>query len=304
MGIGMSGVLSVIAQKLTSHLNLVDGVEAEHVRYPRAGFDVTHHLIYTMAAPLKSGLTTAMITHIDSRHKEAKVQSLMRGGVIGICLSNHTKEFLNEILNHDHKAQLFVAVPPPLVTNVTRKLKIAFLSNAYSDGRKNEDILLDIGGLQHSRLLELSLMGSGLKAIAESLLELGVTVNHWDMFDSQIYEQILGSTDLLVYFGWDEGAMCVMDATLAGVEVLTTDQGFHRELNSSRVSLFKETEKITSHIANLLNEKNSQMAIAEKFNWEKFALRHLQIWDQVLLSDDNDCHATCSSSPVENFTEG
>jgi hypothetical protein len=273
--------VSRIDFELYTALQNFEGIEVELSAFPVSGFDVVHHFIYTMATSTDAAVTTAMITHVDSLQKMNKVGALIDSGVSGICMSTHTKTFLEAQLQFSTIDKLFVVPPVPMIKDVRRKIRLAYVSNSYSDGRKREELL--VGALRYldSDWVRIDLMGTGLQVLADKIETAGLQVHLTDGFSSHQYQEIMETADYLLYLGLDEGAISILDACAAGVEVITTDQGFHRTLASKRTHFIDSDEGLNSFLKQKIDERKSQSETARLDEWPGYAERHIRIWKQL-----------------------
>jgi len=280
--VGISGIISQIALNLYKALSEIEFVEVDLRTRPSTGYDVIHHFIYTMAAPTTACATTAMVTHVDSRSKLVKVKSLLNNEVGAICMSQHTKEFINFELNNLWADNLHVVSPIPMIGEIKRKIRLAYVSNSYSDGRKRESLLIEFLTKVDPEWLQISLMGIGLEAVHEALFDNSIETVYTNYFDITKYNELLRSCDYFIYLGLDEGAISILDAVAAGVKVITTNQGFHREIKSSRVNFVESADDFRNILNGEISEKIAQRNGSRYGQWNNFALQHLQIWRRML----------------------
>ena len=281
--LGISGIVSRIAVELCTALRDFEGIEVELSEFPIKGFDVVHHFIYSMATTTDAAVTTAMITHVDSRQKVKKVSRLIESGVVGICMSTHTKTFLESQLESSASGKLFVVSPVPMIEDVKRKIRLAYVSNSYLDGRKRERLLVDAIKNLETQWVHIDLMGAGLQVVADELEKVGVQVDLTVGFENSQYQRILETADYFLYLGLDEGAISILDACAAGVEVITTDQGFHRTLVGNRTHFIDSEEELYLFLKQKIHERKSQSKSARQDEWPGHAERHLRIWERLAL---------------------
>jgi hypothetical protein len=280
--VGISGIISQIALNLYKALSEIEFVEVDLQTRPSTGYDVIHHFIYTMAAPTTASATTAMVTHVDSRSKLVKVKSLLNNEVGAICMSQHTKEFINFELDNLFADNLHVVSPIPMIGEIKRKIRLAYVSNSYSDGRKRESLLIEFLTKVDPEWLQISLMGIGLEAVHEALFDNSIETVYTNYFDITKYNELLRSCDYFIYLGLDEGAISILDAVAAGVKVITTNQGFHREIKSSRVNFVESADDFRNILNGEISEKIAQRNGSRYGQWNNFASQHLQIWRRML----------------------
>ena len=165
---------------------------------------------------------------------------------------------------------------------VRKRIRLAYVSNSYPDGRKRENVLVD--GLQEldTSWCEIDLMGNGLEDVYMSISKLGFEVRLHRQFDFEIYSELLRYSDYFLYLGLDEGAISILDACAAGVEVIVTDQGFHRELFCERTHFVTSRNDLATFLNAQINNRRKQSEIAFGNGWSGFALDHLNIWKNLL----------------------
>ena len=283
--VGISGIVSQIALNLQRALSEFECVEADLGTRPSTGYDVIHHFIYTMAAPTTAPATTTMITHVDSQSKMVKIKSLLSSEVSAICMSQHTREFINSELGNLFSDNLHCVSPIPMIGDIKRKIRLAYVSNSYSDGRKRENVLIEFLTRVDPEWMQVSLMGFGLDDIHKELLENFIESDYTNYFDIAKYHELLKSADYFIYLGLDEGAISILDAVAAGVKVITTNQGFHREIRNSRVNFVETAEDFCKIMDLEISEKKSQRHVSRYGQWNEFASQHIQIWRSILLKN-------------------
>ena len=281
--VGISGIVSRIAGELYTALKGYEGIEVHLSEFPIEGYDVVHHFIYTMATKTDAAVTTTMITHVDSPQKIKKVGRLIESGVVGICMSLHTQNFVESFLEPSTNERLFMVPPVPMIEKVKRRIRLAYVSNSYSDGRKRERLLVDAIKSLETQWVRIDLMGAGLQVVADELEKVGVQVDLTVGFENSQYQRILETADYFLYLGLDEGAISILDACAAGVEVITTDQGFHRKLVGNRTHFIDSEEELHLFLKQKIHERKSQSKSARLDEWPGYAERHLRIWEQLIL---------------------
>jgi glycosyltransferase involved in cell wall biosynthesis len=197
-------------------------------------------------------------------------------------MSQHTKEFINFELDNLFADNLHVVSPIPMIGEIKRKIRLAYVSNSYSDGRKRESLLIEFLTKVDPEWLQISLMGIGLEAVHEALFDNSIETVYTNYFDITKYNELLRSCDYFIYLGLDEGAISILDAVAAGVKVITTNQGFHREIKSSRVNFVESADDFRNILNGEISEKIAQRNGSRYGQWNNFASQHLQIWRRML----------------------
>lgn len=197
---------------------------------PDKGYDAYFHINYYFAKPVAGKINYVYITHIDSLLKLLKVIKLAWLGVNFICMSNHTKDLLYKIC---YKSKIQVVVPRSLHFESSAPLTITagIFFRLYRDNRKsNKEIYRLIDLTKKYKNFKLIIYGNGFEELF-SLNNLE-NVNYINKnFDSIEYQNNLQRCNYVLYFGKDEGAISILDATILGIPIRATNQGYHRDIN-------------------------------------------------------------------------
>lgn len=289
-------ILGKIARRLRDNL-----IELGHVATlttaARKGSDVNHFMNYNMVTRT-GGICSTMITHLDDYYKLSHVRRLLKSEVLdyAICMSPHMATTLARIgCDPTRLRWVLPAVDelPPI-----RHIRIGLSGRVHEDGRKNEKWLIDVARTADLRPFVFSLFGRGWHPLANALRAAGAQtsiVEETEDFDSD-YAKIIESlqfVDYWMYLGLDEGAMGVLDASLAGVPLIATPQGFHLNLpNGIRypVGSAEDLQGVLHDIGRPLVELQD---LGEAWSWRRYALDHLAVWEAkdrhepVMVVDDN-----------------
>lgn len=274
-----SWVLWDFAARIGEQLHtLVEKVEISGEQLP--GFDVTYHINYagmlTVAVP---GVHSTMVTHIDSPAKFALVQSQAKAGVHGVCMSESTARMLRQLSG---EARFSALLAPSMVAQNPARAKVLVGSRVYPDGRKNERWVHEFSKAFPPGLLELKIMGAGWEPVVEDIQRLGHAVDYRPEFNKEAYEAFLADVDYLLYTGFDEGSMSVVDAIIYGVTPIVTAQGFHLELPSGILlfSTLEELSAIARRIAAELAERNRYRDSLR--DWKAYAAALVATWAELV----------------------
>ena len=96
----------------------------------------------------------------------------------------------------------------------------------------------------------------------------------------QIYKEVLKSADLLIYPGFDGGAMSVYDALNASVDVLASDISYHRDLGES-VTLFADEQEFRANIDRLQKRHADRLQSLRSRSIQAYVDRLLAHWNSV-----------------------
>jgi hypothetical protein len=252
-------------------------------RVPSNDCDVNHFMSYNFVIPA-SGVTTAMVTHIDDIFKISHLKKIQKENLLNslICMSEYTR---NRLIEKGLDSE-YISFVLPAVDKIpkSKSIKIGLSGRIYSDGRKNEKWLAHISKLMSLENFEFHFFGSGWENIAKKLeLSKATVVLHHETesFEAD-HEDILSSLILLdywMYLGFDEGSMGSLDAALAGVPLIATPQGFHLNLPHK---IFKPVQN-ENDLLKVMNELSEKSSLSEKdvsyWTWDRYVAEHVKIWE-------------------------
>lgn len=266
-----SGILSKYAYKMQETL-IALGHEATVTPLPDPSrdYDAYHHINYQSYRHI-NGINTLMVTHIWAGPKMETLKNNLITADMGICFSSDTENLL--------KAQ---GLPKDKLTTVLpahdgrprRRLIIALTTNIYPDGCKREEMFVDLIKSIDNTKFGFRIMGKDWESTLTPLVEShGLQVNYFKDFDPLYYEQILDSADYYLYLGEDEGSMGVLDAKHAGLRIISTNQGFHKDLGID----------IPFNSQGELNAifKAMEYNPVEDWTWENYCKQHIEIWTKL-----------------------
>ena len=92
-------------------------------------------------------------------------------------------------------------------------------------------------------------------------------------FEHEQYLHILEACDYLLYFGLDEGAMSVLDATQVGLKTIAPLVGFHREIGIDYP--FENQEELNEIFKKLAHNP------VKDWSWKRYVLEHIKIWKRL-----------------------
>jgi hypothetical protein len=234
----------------------------------------------------RASVTSLFITHIDDRVKEFELRSTLDSFDSFVCLSPHDAEFV-AALKGDRSG--VVGIELPAREMVVRPIRIAFFSACYPDGRKNEQWIVECfrdRPAQQRAAFVFCFMGWGWESFCEQLadLDMNYEVYRYSRFfpgEYQLYKDVLKSTDVLIYPGFDGGAMSVYDAIGAGIDVLASDISYHRGLGDT-VALFADREQFNAHIDRLLGKYQARVSALSSRSVKAYVDRLLDHWATVM----------------------
>ena len=248
---------------------------------PQLSADVNHFLSYNFVLnPPKN--STVLITHIDDQSKLRHIRDLSLNPNIQsmICLSRYTRDFLvSHGISQDKVSYVLPAVDaiPKL-----RVLRIGLSSYIYKDGRKNEAWIKRIANSITLENFEFHIFGSGWESTIQALEQAGAKVlitkaTEDFLGDHKHIIESLPNLDYWMYLGFDEGSIGCLEASLAGVPLITTPQGFHLDLPGGlrhEINTFDELLQLFSSLSKEIPQKNTY----NTYTWGRYTDDLLRIW--------------------------
>lgn len=238
------------------------------------GEDVYLNMWWMSAQPRKEAkVNMVFITHTDDTFKEQTLERMKGQFDIYLCMSREDAQFLVE-LGYD-KDKVF-GVNLPVRNNFIRPLTLGIFSNCYSDGRKNEQWLIDYCKYNpHSKLVNFSFIGFGWGGVVKKLEDLGCSFE-WHGVSRKLpheyfYQQLkLKDLDYYLYMGMDGGAMGSYDAYAMGVPLCITDDGFHKGIPDIELS-FSSKEEFFKSMDIIVEKQYRRLSFFEKNNAGHYA---------------------------------
>ena len=275
-------ILGKFARKMNLELNAL-GIQCDIGSTPDPDADINHHIIYYYYDGKPSTIDTVMITHIDEDWKLERVKNQLTVAPMGICMSAAT---VTQLANSGvPRSRLSHVLPAHDRVMRPRKIVIGITSKIHSDGRKRELLLLDLADQISASEFSFKIMGAGWDFIVENLRKKGFHVEYHNAFDFQLNQQLVPSFDYYLYLGLDEGAMGFVDALAAGVKTIATPQGYHLEAVNGITHPFVTLDELASAFHQISAERHALTNAVASWNWQDYALRHIEIWDYLLTGE-------------------
>lgn len=121
-------------------------------------------------------------------------------------------------------------------------------------------------------------MGSGWNMIVDEIQKMGFEVEYYNMFNKELYKNLIKSLDYWIYYGFDEGAMGFLDALTAGIKTITTPQGFHLDAKDGLTYSCKTVDDFIKTLKQIQNDKKEISNIVKNWTWGEYARKHLEVW--------------------------
>ncbi len=268
-GMGINGILSKFANKMYEELSKLDGINVSIGSAPREDVDINHHINYLQYKPNKTK-NTLMVTHIFDNYKRKALEEGMKTADLGITMSKDMQKQLTEW--GFNKKQLPIVLPAH-DGKPRRHQVVAILTNVYPDGCKRQEMFTELAKTLDNNKWAFRIMGKDWHDILVPLVAEGLQVDYFADFNYDVHNQILDSSDYCLYFGKDEGSMAILDAKNAGLKLITTNQGFHKEIGIDFT--FDTQEELNDIFAKL-----SVNPVAT-WTWKKYCEEHLKLWKKL-----------------------
>lgn len=273
-GYGENWIFTSLAEKINSGFQKI-GLNSIISSSRLENYDIYFHISYGQAVNLDhSKINIAYITHIDDLDKLVQVVNLAHSGAYCLCMSNDTAWRLNK---YSKTNKFFSVLSPALIENPTfsDSLELLFSYRIYNDGRKHvEDAIFILNYLAEKLSLNAHFIGSGWEFILNhiNMNKIKVTFSN---FDKSLYLESINKSDYLIYTGWDEGAISVLDALVYNKKVIATAQGYHLEyLDTTNLSLYASRDHLAIILNDIINIKIKQNSHYQKLtSWSNYCQR-------------------------------
>lgn len=263
--LGIDGILTKYAKEMKKAL-LDLGCKVTVSGKPSKA-DVNHHINYESYIP-SGGVDTVMITHLDTPKKVERVWTALKTST-GICFNHKmVKRLVDEGMPKDKLEYVLSAHD-----GMPRRPRIvAIATNLYPDGRKREFMFEKmVKSLKDKKSIVFRIMGKDWKRVLDPLLAEGLQVQWVDHFIAGFYEELLKTSDYLLYTGGEDAlAQSILDAKNAGLRIIAPAQ---EELEVEHP--FETQEEL-----NEIFKKIGENPVAT-WTWDKYASDHLKIWKDL-----------------------
>lgn len=261
------GILSKFAYKM--YEGLKDKVDVSIGATPREDVDINHHVNYLPYKPNKTK-NTLMVTHIWRGYKLNALKEAMKTADLGICMS---KDMQRQLVKWGLPEVKLPIVLPAHDGIPRRHQVVAILTNVYPDGCKRAEMLTELAKTLDNNQWAFRIMGKDWTEILTPLVLKGMNVDYFPEFDAETHKRILESSDYCLYFGKDEGSMAILDAKNAGLKLITTNQGFHKEIG---IDYSFNTQKELNNIF-----KKLSVNPVKDWTWDKYVDEHIKLWKKL-----------------------
>lgn len=263
--------------------------------FPKPNAVVTHWMHF-MNVPIdflenSKSIHTVQVTHIDSIDKLRYLQKLIGAGAIPVFMSEQHAEQVSSKIARPYKSHSII--PGSDTSNYSERKRILILSNYYPDGRKNENLLINLAKEHRLDTFHFTFIGKSWEKIAKVLVAAGAEVEtfspndlEYPSYDMQV--RILRGVDCYLYLGFDEGSLGALDAYLLGTPMIISKQGFHLEFPlRSDIFLFENYEDFKNTFLTIPSRNQLNPDEAQKWSWYSYAERYQRLWDALILEFGN-----------------
>ena len=272
-------ILGKFARKLNEEVNRA-GIQCSIGKAPDPQADINHHIIYINYQCVATNIDTLMITHIDTLHKFQLLRRQLAVARMGVCMSRENQMKLiaegapADRLCYINPAHDEVMRPRPLTLGLTVKV--------HSDGRKNENSMLDLCAAISPEDFRFIIMGSGWQSVVEAMRKKGFQVEYYDDFNYETYKEIVPKFDYFLYTAHDEGSMGFMDALSAGVQTIVSPQGYHLDAPGGITHAVSDTAQLISVCREIAAKRRKLIASVADWTWPNYARKHIDLWQYLL----------------------
>ena len=265
--LGMDAILTKYARMLEREL--IDLGHDVTVSGKPEKADINHHINFISYIP-SGGIDTTMITHLtgDKNQSEEVKVNLVKNQLKtsnGICMNQGIKDKLVEAGCDEKKLSVALHAHDSMPR---RPLIIALTFSLYPDGRKREEMITKLFKTLDRKDFIFRVMGRGWKDFLEPLRKLGIQAQGSDTFTADWYQQILLTSDYILYTG-DEDSLgqSLVDAKNAGLRIIAPP---NKELE---VEYPFNNQKELNEIFRKLVENP-----VKAWTWGNYAIQHETLW--------------------------
>lgn len=252
-------ILEAMAKQWVRDLSVNQGKYDVKLSYnfPEEGSDIYVHFIFFSAVIVPKSINIVLVTHIDHWWKAFSIISLSRANVNFISMSRQTQHLINR---YTTLSNAYYYSPSSIhfhikENNIVDSIVFGLFFKVHPDGRKNNDAIKKLFTFANhqNKKCKLILYGKGFKDIASQYTNMSVDIFE-DDFEVTEYSKKLKECDYVIYFGYDEGAVSILDAATLSIPVIATRQGYHLDIELSKGSMLCDSaDEVVSAIKNICN---------------------------------------------------
>ena len=227
-------------------------------------------------------LNSVLMTHIDDVYKEQEMLSIAKKADSIVCMSEHNAEIMRSMGASPEKV---IGNSLPHRGGTVRRPRVGIFSARYSDGRKNEDWLINYftkTPVDYRNKIIICLIGYNWEAFGADLAQLDISfeIYRYDRGLPGEYErqkEIVSGLDKLLYMGFDGGSMSIYDGMHANVDMIFSDQCYHRELDKG-VILFANEDELFGLLDEVVFDVVSKEQALELRSMDAYTAKLLTHW--------------------------
>jgi len=228
------------------------------------GKDIYIHFIYLNAKIIRGAINIVYVTHVDRWFKAFRLVRLARENVYFVTMSEDTLKLVKKYTGVEG---VFAQVPESIhfkSTQSNRKIHFGIFSLLYPDNRKGNDAIENFLAYSSSQNqnVEITVYGKGWENLLANFPKLKINYYNND-FDIELYTGLLKKCDYVIYFGNDEGAISILDASTLDLPIIAISQGYHSDIRLSRYSKLCQN---SDDMLNTLIDIIDQVSVENTYN--------------------------------------
>lgn len=245
------------------------------------GEEICYHLTHAQAIPIPEAKHNSLFyTHNNDNIGETLLVKQKDMFDSFICMSEEDAEYLVE-LGFDPKKVYGKTLP--VRNTYIRPISIGIFSACYSDGRKNEQWLLDYCESHECiKNVNFVFVGRGWGEVVNKLEQMGCTYEWHNVSRSLPYEyefqqHKLSSLNYYIYMGMDGGALGTYDAYAQDVQLCVTYDGFHKAIPDIDYK-FDNKETFFNQLDIIIKKHYNRLLFFQDNNRENYTKWIIKVW--------------------------
>lgn len=262
------------------------------------GEEICYHLSFHEATPIpKAKHNSLFYTHLNDVFTEEVLVSLKNQFDSFICMSPEDAQFLIELGFDEDKVY---GKTLPTRNTFVKPISIGIFSACYSDGRKNEQWLIDYcKQSEGSKYANFVFIGKGWGNVCHELENIGCSYEWHNVsrtlpYEYQFQQNKLGRLDIYIYMGMDGGAMGTYDAYAMDVPLCVTYDGFHKSIPDLNYS-FDDKQTFFDQMDSILSAHARRLDFFKSNTPENYVRWLIGIWQGNGYNNINEIDKKCLS---------
>ena len=255
-------IIDVLAKKCFKELSQQE--DLYEVSYSNSaaseGKDIYIHFIYLNAKIIRGAMNIVYVTHVDRWFKAFRLIRLARENVYFVTMSEDTSRLVKKYTGVNN---VFTQVPKSIhfeQDKNKRKINFGIFSLLYPDKRKGNDSIANFLAYSSTKNqnVEITVYGKGWEDLLANFPDLKITYYNND-FDLGLYTSLLKKCDYVIYFGKDEGAISILDASTLDIPIIAIAQGYHKNIRLSKYSkLCQDSDDMIKMLKGIIDQVSCQ----------------------------------------------